>query len=91
LECYKKALAAARKSLGGKLPAKLAWDEHGKPALRAIHGLGLNHFRKGEFKQAAGFFEELLRLNPADNQGAHFLLEDAKKKKHLWKGDDASV
>ncbi len=85
LESYERALKAAKKALGGKLPARLAWDDHGKPALRALHGVGLNRYRMGHLDEAVESFEQLLALNPEDNQGAHFLLQDAKKKKSLWK------
>jgi len=85
LVCYEKALQLAKKELGGKLPKRLAWDDHGKPALRAIHGIGLNQFRRQRYAEAIEAFETLLELNPEDNQGASFLLEDARKKKSLWK------
>lgn len=85
LICYERALQLAKKALGGKLPKRLAWDAEGKPALRAIHGIGLNRFRKGNVDEAIEAFETLLGLNPDDNQGAKFLLDDARKKKSLWK------
>lgn len=85
LICYEKALQLAKKDFGGKLPAKLDWDGDGKPALRAIHGIGLNHFRRQQYEDAIKSFEQLLALNPDDNQGAAFLLADAKKKKSIWK------
>lgn len=85
LQCYTRALKEAKKEAGGKLPARVAWDDHGKPILRALHGIGLNRYRMGHFDEAIDSFEQLLALNPDDNQGAHFLLQDAKKKKSLWK------
>lgn len=87
LKCYERAMKAAAKSYGGALPARLTWTPDDKPALRALHGIGLNKFRSGDFDGAAEAFEDLLRRNPDDNQGAHFLLEDIKKKKNLWKKD----
>lgn len=87
LTCYERAKAAAAKSYGGKLPARLTWTPDDKPALRALHGIGLNRYRMGRMAEAAEAFEDLLARNPEDNQGAGFLLADLKKKKHLWKKD----
>ncbi|HTK05468.1 MAG TPA: tetratricopeptide repeat protein [Candidatus Eisenbacteria bacterium] len=87
LKCYERAMEAAAKSYGGKLPARLTWTPDDKPALRALHGIGLNKFRSGDLAGAEEAFEDLLRRNPDDNQGAHFLLDDIKKKKNLWKKD----
>ncbi|HTM68335.1 MAG TPA: tetratricopeptide repeat protein [Candidatus Binatia bacterium] len=87
LKCYERARDAAARTYGGKMPAKLTWTPDDKPALRALHGIGLNKFRAGDFEGAEAAFEDLLRRNPDDNQGAHFLLDDIKKKKNLWKED----
>ena len=85
LKCYVRAAEAAKKSYGGKFPARLSWTSEDKPALRALHGIALNRLRAGDFDGAVKAFEELLERNPDDNQGAHFLLADARKKKKLWK------
>lgn len=87
LKCYERALAIAKKQYGGKLPERLTWTPDDKPALRALHGVGLNKFRAGDLEGAQEAFEDLLGRNPDDNQGAHFLLDDIKKKKKLWKKD----
>ena len=87
LACYQKAKAAAIKAYGGLLPDVLAWDED-RPALRALHGIGLNRYRMGDLDEAKDAFEDLLARNPDDNQGAAFLLADVKKKKDLWKKDE---
>lgn len=87
LRCYERAKKAAAASFGGTLPARLTWTPDDKPALRALHGIGLNKFRAGDLEGAAEAFEDLLRRNPDDNQGAKFLLEDVKKKHKLWKKD----
>ncbi|HSD12158.1 MAG TPA: cytoplasmic protein, partial [Patescibacteria group bacterium] len=67
--------------------SRLAWTPEDKPALRALHGIGLNEYRLGHLAEAAAAFEDLLERNPDDNQGARFLLADLKKKRHLWKKD----
>lgn len=85
LRCYQKARTLAEKSFGGALPERLSWTDAHKPVLRAVQGIGLNHFRAGRLDEARAAFEELLRLNPEDNQGAHFMLDDIKRKKRLWK------
>lgn len=85
LKSYERALKSAKKAAGGKLPARLSWDDDGKPTLRAVHGIGLNRFRMGDLNEAVEAFEQLLALNPDDNQGVRFLLQDAKKKRSLWK------
>lgn len=82
---YRKARAAALVMYGGEFPDRLHWTEEHKPALRAIHGMGLNYFRLEKFSEAEELFEALLQLNPADNQGAAFLLKDIRKKTKLWK------
>lgn len=40
-----------------------------RPFLRALHGLGLACLRAGDVEEALKIFQELLRLNPNDNQG----------------------
>ncbi|MEY4744486.1 MAG: hypothetical protein RL272_431 [Candidatus Parcubacteria bacterium] len=87
LKCYLRAKQAAAKAYGGKIPARLAWTPDDKPALRALHGIGLNRYRLGDIAEAVEAFEDLLARNPGDNQGARFLLADIRKKKHLWKKD----
>jgi tetratricopeptide (TPR) repeat protein len=84
LQQYTRARSLALEAYG-TLPERLSWTPEHKPLLRALHGIGLNLFRQGRFDDAKKAFEELLRLNPDDNQGARLLLEDIKKKKKLWK------
>lgn len=87
LEAYKKALTVATAAHGGSLPSRLPWDDAHKPALRAIQGIGLNLYRMGDLVGARERFEELLRRNPDDNQGAGMLLRDIARKADLWKKD----
>ena len=90
LKCYEKALKAALAKHGGAFPKRMAWTDEHKPALRAIHGMGLDFFRMGRYDDARERFETLLRLNPDDNQGAAFLLKDVERKAHLWKKGDGT-
>ena len=85
LRCYRKAHDFAMAEFGGKYPRQLVWIEVHKPALRALHGIGLNLYRLGRIKEAQEIFENMLQLNPVDDQGVKFLLNDIKKGSVLWK------
>ncbi len=47
-----------------------------RPYMRAIHALGLAHLQSGNDDQARSCFERLLEMNPNDNQGIRYLLDD---------------
>ena len=47
-----------------------------RPFLRAYHGLGLEYLERGETEKALGIFENILALNPGDNQGVRALVVD---------------
>ena len=83
---HDRARAAALKFYkGGKMPDHVDWDApHDRALLRALHGQALVSFRKGETKEAERRFEELIALNPKDNTGARFLLNDIKKGRKKW-------
>jgi tetratricopeptide (TPR) repeat protein len=52
----------------------LPWDLlDNRPFLRALHGLALAKFNSGETEEALQLFQELLALNPFDNQGARVM------------------
>jgi tetratricopeptide (TPR) repeat protein len=44
-----------------------------RPFLRACHGLGLAYFERGEIEKALSIFNNILALNPNDNQGIRTL------------------
>jgi tetratricopeptide (TPR) repeat protein len=48
-----------------------------RPFLRCLHGLALVKYRDGEVEGALQFFQELLSLNPNDNQGVRALAAEA--------------
>jgi hypothetical protein len=52
-----------------------------RPFLRCIHGFGLCLWRLGEVSKACQIFERMLWLNPTDNQGIRFLLDDVRLKR----------
>ncbi len=45
-----------------------------RPYMRALHGLADALWEKGQHEEAFGIYEEMLRLNPGDNQGIRYLL-----------------
>lgn len=47
-----------------------------RPFLRCLHGYGLCLWRLGRVTEARAVFSRMLWLNPNDNQGARFLLDD---------------
>lgn len=86
LEHYERAKTLALdRDYGGAVPEQLAWIPEHKPYLRALHGIGVSQFRAGKTAAAKKTLEELLRVNPDDNQGVRYLLADLKKGKSPWK------
>jgi hypothetical protein len=55
-----------------------------RPFLRCMHGFGLCLWRLGQFSEACQIFERMLWLNPSDNQGVRFLIDDLRMKRE-WK------
>lgn len=49
-----------------------------RPFLRCIHGYGLCLWRLGHFDDAERVFDRMLWLNPSDNQGVRFLIDDVR-------------
>lgn len=85
LSYYEKARDLALAASGGAWPERLSWTEGHKPALRALHGVGINLFRMGRTEAAERVLRTLLDLNPADNQGVRFLLDDIEHGSDPWK------
>jgi len=50
------------------------------PFLRCMHGYGLCLWRLGRFDEAERVFDRMFWLNPSDNQGVRFLIDDVKDK-----------
>lgn len=61
-----------------------------RPFLRCMHGFGLCLWRLERFGEAEQIFERMLWLNPTDNQGARFLLNDVRAEKS-WKANKAQA
>ncbi|MBL8177735.1 MAG: tetratricopeptide repeat protein [Bryobacterales bacterium] len=68
-------------SLGESFDGLLSWVRiDNRPFLRCMHGFGLCLWRLGRFEEAAEVFDRMLWLNPSDNQGVRFIVEDVRAK-----------
>ena len=66
-------------SLGRDFDGLLRWGHIGnRPFLRCLHGFGLCLWRLGRFEEAERIFERMLWLNPSDNQGVRFLIDEVR-------------
>jgi len=76
---YETGLRIGELSLGDDFGGLLLWRMiDNRPFLRCMHGYGLCLWRLGDFEEAYRTFEQLLWLNPPDNQGARFLMADVQ-------------
>ena len=68
-------------SLGEDFNGVLPWGWiDNRPFLRCMYGFGLCLWRLGRFEEAARIFDRILWLNPSDNQGVRFLIDDVRAK-----------
>jgi hypothetical protein len=68
-------------SLGEEFNGVLPWGWiDNRPFLRCMYGFGLCLWRLGRFEEAARIFDRILWLNPSDNQGVRFLIDDVRAK-----------
>jgi hypothetical protein len=68
-------------SLGASFDGLLPWGWiDNRPFLRCMHGFGLCLWRLGRFDEAGFIFDRMLWLNPSDNQGVRFLIDDIHAK-----------
>ena len=70
-------------SIDGVLP--WGWIDN-RPFLRCMYGYGLCLWRLERFAEAEKIFQKILWLNPSDNQGARFVIDEVRAKKS-WKPD----
>lgn len=71
-------------SLGVGFNGVLHWGHiNNRPFLRCVHGYGLCLWRIGRLKEAEEIFTRMLWLNPTDNQGVRFLLDEVREGK-VW-------
>jgi len=78
---YEVGLRIGELSLGDDFTGVLAWGFiDNRPFLRCMHGYGLCLWRLERFDEAERIFEKMLWLNPSDNQGVRFLIDEVKAK-----------
>lgn len=77
-ELYRKGVEAGRRALGEAIFEQAAGDfwaiHETRPYMRALFGLARCLGHQGEKEEAAASYQELLRLNPGDNQGGRYSL-----------------
>ncbi len=81
LELYRRAVAVGAEALGEidfQDDAGSFWGLiRTRPYMRARHALAMALWRLGHRDEAVAHYQEMLRLNPNDNQGIRYLLIDA--------------
>jgi hypothetical protein len=76
---YEAGLRIGELSLGDGFDSVLLWGHiDNRPFLRCMNGYGLCLWRLGRFDEAGSIFDRMLWLNPSDNQGVRFLIEDVR-------------
>jgi hypothetical protein len=78
---YEVGLRIGELSLGNDFNGVLPWGHiDNRPFLRCMHGYGLCLWRLGRFNEAERVYHRMLWLNPSDNQGVRFLIDEVKAK-----------
>jgi tetratricopeptide (TPR) repeat protein len=76
---YEVGLRIGELSLGPDFEGLLPWGHiDNRPFLRCMHGYGLCLWRLSRFEDAGKIFERMLWLNPTDNQGVRYLIDDVR-------------
>jgi hypothetical protein len=79
---YEVGLRIGELSLGPGFDGLLPWGlVDNRPFLRCMHGFGLCQWRFRRFDEAHSVFDRMLWLNPSDNQGVRFIIEEVRSKK----------
>jgi hypothetical protein len=74
-------------SLGESFDGLLPWGWiDNRPFLRCMQGFGLCLWRLRRFDEAGRVFQRMLWLNPNDNQGIRFMIDDVAAKEP-WRPD----
>lgn len=80
LRHYEVGLRIGELSLGTGFNGLLPWGWiDNRPFLRCLHGYGITLWRLGRFSEALQVFVSMLWLNPSDNQGVRFLIEEVRE------------
>lgn len=84
---YEMGLRIGELSLGTDFDGLFEWGLlDNRPFLRCMHGYGLCLWRLDHFKEAEQIFDRMLWLNPSDNQGVRFVIDDVKAE-IAWRED----
>lgn len=77
---YKMGVAIGLKSIADRHSDVFPWfGLDNRPFLRALQGFGLCCYREGRLDDALTVFIKMLWLNPSDNQGVRFLVDDINR------------
>ena len=77
LNFYKTGAAIGIKSIDSRINDVFPWGLiDNRPFFRCLHGLGITLYRKRNVVEALSIFIKMIWLNPSDNQGARFLIND---------------
>lgn len=86
---YEAGVRIGELSLGPDFEGLLPWGYiDNRPFLRCLHGFGLCLWRYERFEEAERIFERILWLNPSDNQGVRFLIDDVHART-AWEDQEA--
>jgi len=81
IQHYEVGLPIGELSLGNDFTGVLPWGlVDNRPFLRCMHGYGLCLWQLERFAEAERIFQQMLWLNPSDNQGIRFLVDEVSKK-----------
>jgi tetratricopeptide (TPR) repeat protein len=85
-ELYEQGVHAGERALGPRMFEEDAGHFWGiietRPYMRAREGLARALWAQGERKQAIAHYQDMLRLNPGDNQGVRYVLAGCLLKEH---------
>jgi hypothetical protein len=83
---YEAGLRIGELSLGAGFHGVLPWGWiDNRPFLRCMNGFGICLWRLARFDEAGRVFDRMLWLNPSDNQGVRFLIDQVRAKAP-WEG-----
>lgn len=78
---YEVGLRIGEQALGANFDGLLPWERiDNRPFLRCMNGFGLCLWRLGHFEEAEHVFERMLWLDPSDDQGVSFLIDEVRSK-----------
>ncbi len=78
---YEVGVRVGELSLAPDFDGLLPWGHiDNRPFLRCMHGYGLCLWRLTRFEEAGRVFDRMLWLNPSDNQGVRFLIDEVRAK-----------